>query len=208
MTEWRISDAPVDYPEALRVMEERVEALCRDEAEELVWLLEHPPIYTAGTSARPSDLLHPRFPVHKTGRGGQYTYHGPGQRVAYVMLDLKKRAKGATPDLRKYVQTLEQWLIATLRHFGVEGVTREGRIGIWVDNPAGEAKIAALGVRIRRGVSYHGVSLNLSPDLSHFSGIIPCGIKDYGVTSLAALGHEISAEALDFVLKKEFFRLF
>jgi lipoyl(octanoyl) transferase len=181
-------------------MERQVAAIRAGEAEEQVWLLEHPPLYTAGTSARTEDLLNPRFPVHATGRGGQYTYHGPGQRVAYVMLDLKQRYQG-TPDLRHFVWTLEDWLIRTLAALGVQGERREGRIGIWVTTPAGEAKIAALGIRVRQGVSYHGISLNVSPDLSHFQGIVPCGIREYGVSSLAALGVDAGMAEVDAALK-------
>jgi lipoyl(octanoyl) transferase len=173
-------------------MQQRAAAIREGEGRELVWLLEHPPLYTAGTSAPPSGLLTPqRFPTFKSGRGGQWTYHGPGQRVAYVMLDLT-RAHGSVParDVRRYVHGLEEWLIRALRRFGIEGERREGRIGIWVTPPGGatEAKIAAIGVRVSRWVSWHGVALNIHPDLSHFAGIVPCGIREYGVTSLAALG--------------------
>jgi len=201
--EWRISEAPVPYPEAVAAMEERVEAIRAGTAPELVWLLEHPPLYTAGTSARDEDLLEPdRFPVYRTGRGGQFTYHGPGQRVGYVMLDLKKR--GA--DVRAYVRDLEEWLIRTLAAFNIKGERREGRVGIWVDKaPYGglkgqEDKIAALGVRVRRWVTFHGVALNVEPDLSHFGGIVPCGISQYGVTSMVALGHLVTMEDVDSAL--------
>lgn len=199
MMEWKNSER-FDYEAAISAMESRVAAIRAGEAEEQVWLLEHPPLYTAGTSARAEDLLNPRFPVYQTGRGGQYTYHGPGQRVAYVMLDLKKRYHG-TPDLRHFVWTLEEWLIRTLAAFDVPGERREGRIGIWVETPSGEAKIAALGIRVRQGVSYHGVALNLYPDLSHFQGIVPCGIREYGVTSLAALGVKATMADLDAALQ-------
>ena len=198
--EWTISPQPIEYPDAITAMEARVEAIRAGSADEQVWLLEHPPLYTAGTSARAEDLLEARFPVYQSGRGGQFTYHGPGQRVAYVMLDLKRRYEG-TPDLRHYVWALEAWLIRTLAECGVEGGRREGRIGIWVATPEGDAKIAALGVRVRNGVSYHGVALNVNPDLSHFAGIVPCGIRDFGVTSLAALEKEVTMRALDDVLK-------
>ena len=200
--EWRISDRPVPYPEALAVMEERVAAIRAGDASELVWLLEHPPLYTAGTSARADDLLTPaRFPVFTAGRGGQYTYHGPGQRVAYVMLDLQARG----PDLRAYIWRLEEWLIRTLDQFNVRGERRAGRVGIWVVKPDGtEAKIAAVGVRIRRWVSYHGVAINLDPDLEHFAGIVPCGIRDFGVTSLADLGLTTSMAELDSALRSIF----
>ncbi len=199
MVEWRTSGL-TDYATGVAQMERQVAAIRAGEAEEQVWLLEHPPLYTAGTSARTEDLLNPRFPVHATGRGGQYTYHGPGQRVAYVMLDLKQRYQG-TPDLRHFVWTLEDWLIRTLAALGVQGERREGRIGIWVTTPAGEAKIAALGIRVRQGVSYHGISLNVSPDLSHFQGIVPCGIREYGVSSLAALGVDAGMAEVDAALK-------
>jgi lipoyl(octanoyl) transferase len=204
--QWSVSGL-TNYEAAVSSMEARVAAIRAGDAEELVWLLEHPPLYTAGTSARAEDLLNPRFPVYPTGRGGQYTYHGPGQRVAYVMLDLKKRYHG-TPDLRHFVWTLEEWLIRTLASFGVQGERREGRIGIWIATALGEAKIAALGIRVRQGVSYHGVALNLDPDLSHFEGIVPCGIREHGVTSLAALGVPVTREQLDDTLQREFERLF
>ncbi len=204
--EWRISDQPVDYPDALALMEERVAAIRSGQAGELVWLLEHPPLYTAGTSARSTDLLTPaRFPVFTAGRGGQYTYHGPGQRVAYVMLDLQRRG----PDLRAYIWRLEEWLIRTLEQFGVRGERRAGRVGIWVIEPDGtEAKIAAIGVRIRRWVSYHGVAINLEPELEHFDGIVPCGIREFGVTSLAGLGRTTTMAELDRALRATFETVF
>jgi lipoyl(octanoyl) transferase len=200
--EWRISDGPVAYPDALAAMEARVEAIRAGREPELCWLLEHPPLYTAGTSARPQDLLAPRrFPVFRAGRGGQYTYHGPGQRVGYVMLDLQRRG----PDLRKYIQQLEDWIIRTLEHFDLRGERRLGRVGIWVVKPDGkEAKIAAIGVRIRRWVTFHGIAINLDPDLEHFAGIVPCGIKDFGVTSFADLGLTTSMAELDGVLVSSF----
>ena len=184
--EWRISDGAVPYPEALAFMEDRVDAIRRGGAGDCVWLLEHPPLYTAGTSARPDDLLAPdRFPVYSSGRGGQYTYHGPGQRVAYVMLDLKRR--GA--DLRAYVHDLEEWLIRALARFTVKAERRDGRVGLWVARGDGrEDKIAAIGVRVRHWVSFHGVALNVDPELEHFAGIVPCGIREHGVTSLWDLG--------------------
>ena len=196
--EWRISDRLVPYPDALAAMEARVEALRAGRAGELVWLLEHPPLYTAGTSARPQDLLVPqRFPVYAAGRGGQYTYHGPGQRIAYLMLDLQRRR----PDLRHYVWCLEEWIIRALQRFNVEGERRDGRVGIWVATPRGhEAKIAAIGVRVRRWVTYHGIAINLDPDLEHFSGIVPCGIRGAGVTSLVDLGRPVSLPELDAAL--------
>ncbi|SCZ37053.1 lipoyl(octanoyl) transferase [Afifella marina DSM 2698] len=199
--ELKISGEPIPYEAALTFMEERAAAIRAREAPECLWLLEHPPLYTAGTSARAQDLLTPeRFPVFKTGRGGQYTYHGPGQRVAYVMLDLERRQR----DIRVYVRCLEAWLISALARFGVTGERRDGRVGIWVqrpDKPAlfdgspAEDKIVALGVRVRRWVTFHGISLNVAPDLEHFSGIVPCGITGYGVTSLKDLG--ISANMAD-----------
>jgi len=198
---WLRSSAPVPYPQAVAFMEDRVRAIREGRAGELVWLLEHPPLYTAGTSARPEDLLDPDFlPVHRTGRGGQYTYHGPGQRVAYVMLDLARRR----PDIRVYVSALEDWVIAALADFGVRGERRAGRVGIWVPRPDGEEKIAAIGVRVRRWVTYHGIAINVAPDLSHYRGIVACGIRDRGVTSLAALGVEADMAALDAALERHF----
>ncbi len=201
-----MSDAPVAYPSAVAVMEQRVAAIHAGQADEMVWLLEHPPLYTAGTSAKPEDLLTPeRFPVFQSGRGGQYTYHGPGQRVAYVMLDLSRR--GA--DIRQFIARLEEWLIRTLVHFGVEGGLRDGRVGIWVDRGGGrEDKIAAIGVRVRRWVTFHGVALNVDPDISHFDGIVPCGIRNQGVTSLWALGHTPTMAEVDMALKAEFETVF
>ncbi len=204
--EWIVSDTPQDYKSAVSTMEERVAAIRAGEASDLVWLLEHPPLYTAGTSANPSDLLNPRFPVFETGRGGEYTYHGPGQRVAYVMLDLKKRQQA--PDIKKYVCQLEEWVIRSLAHFGIKGERRDGRIGIWVVTPSGEKKIAAVGVRIRHWVTYHGIAINVNPDLSHFGGIVPCGIREFGVTSIHDLGKSISMKELDDVLQKEFEAVF
>ena len=194
--EWRISDGLIDYQEAVGAMEARVAAIRAGEADELVWLLEHPPLYTAGTSAQEADLLDPtRLPVYATGRGGQYTYHGPGQRIAYVMLDLQKRQM----DIRAYVCALEDWLIATLSRFNVRGERRDGRVGIWVDRGQGrdEDKIGAIGVRVRRWVTYHGIALNVEPDLSHYAGIVPCGIEDHGVTSLVDLGLPIDMAEVD-----------
>ena len=203
--EWKISDGLVPYPEAVAAMETRAEAIADGTAGEQVWLLEHPPVYTAGTSANDADLLEARFPVFQTGRGGQYTYHGPGQRVGYVMLDLKRRR----PDVRAYVHDLEQWLIETLASFNVKGERREGRVGIWVARSGGrEDKIAALGVRIRRWVTFHGVALNIDPDLSHFSGIVPCGVSQHGVTSLADLGILVSTADVDVALQQAFHKVF
>ena len=208
--EWRISDQPVPYPEAIALMESRVAAIAAGNAPELVWLLEHPPLYTSGTSGHEGDLLEPRFPLFSTGRGGQLTYHGPGQRVAYVMLDLKRRK----PDVRAYVAGLEAWIIRTLAAFNVRGERREDRVGVWVSRPdkgAGfEDKIAAIGVRLRRWVSFHGISINVEPDLSHFDAIVPCGVVDprYGVTSLADLGHPASMMDVDIALRQAFAEVF
>ncbi len=205
--EWHVSDAPVGYADALSRMETRVEAIASGNATELVWLLEHPPLITAGTSAGDGELIAPeRFPVFKTGRGGRFTYHGPGQRVGYIMLDLKARGG----DVRKFVHDLEEWLIRTLAAFGVNAGRREGRIGVWVDRPdkgkGFEDKIAALGIRVRKGITFHGVSLNVSPDLSHFAAIMPCGISEqrYGVTSLADLGVKAGMKEVDEVLRETF----
>ena len=204
--EWRISAAPVPYPEAVTEMESRAADIADQRAAELVWLLEHPPLYTSGTSGKEGDLLDPRFPLFTTGRGGQLTYHGPGQRVAYVMLDLKRRR----PDVRAYVAGLEEWIMRTLDAFNVHGERREDRVGVWVRRPdkgAGyEDKIAAIGVRLRRWVSFHGIAINVEPELSHFSAIVPCGIIDprYGVTSLVDLGLPVTMEDVDVALRRAF----
>jgi lipoyl(octanoyl) transferase len=199
--EWLTSNAPVPYPEALAVMDARVEAIASGAANECVWLLEHPPLYTAGTSAKANELLDAgRFPVYRTGRGGRFTYHGPGQRVAYVMLDLTQRGR----DVRAFVAGLEDWLIRTLARLGIECERREGAVGIFV----GDAKIASIGVRVRRWVSLHGVSLNVAPELEHFSGIVPCGLEDVPVTSLAALGAETDMAAVDHTLRSAFAETF
>ena len=204
--EWRISDSPVPYEAAVAEMERRIAAIRDGSAPELVWLLEHPPLYTAGTSARAEDLLDPnRLPVHRSGRGGQYTYHGPGQRIAYVMLDLNRFGR----DVRCHVWRLEEWMIAVLARFNVRGERRDGRIGVWVASPSGrEDKVAAIGVRVRRWVSYHGVALNVDPDLDHFRGIVPCGIVQHGVTSLASLGITVSTAAVDTALRATFSDVF
>ena len=206
--EWRVSDAPVGYEDAVAQMEARAAAIARGEAREQVWLLEHPPLYTAGTSADDADLLQAeRFPVYRTGRGGQFTYHGPGQRVGYVMLDLERRSR----DLRAFVHGLEAWLIAALARFNVAAQTRPDRIGLWVDRGGGrEDKIAAIGVRVRRWVTYHGVALNVDPDLGHFAGIVPCGIAapDYGVTSLVDLGLPVAMADVDAALMASFAEVF
>ena len=214
MVTWLTSDAPVAYDTAVNEMEARVAAMIRGEAEESVWLLEHPPLYTAGTSADPRDLRDPgRFPVFPSKRGGQYTYHGPGQRVAYTMLDVAARGR----DVRRFVWSLEEWVIRTLDRFNVKGERREGRVGVWVvrpekpANPDGtpnEAKIAAIGVRLRRWVSFHGISINVEPDLAHFEGIVPCGISEHGVTSLVDLGLPVTMNDVDLALKESFGEVF
>jgi lipoyl(octanoyl) transferase len=212
--EWKTSEGVVAYPEAIEAMERRVARIIGSESPELVWLLEHPPLYTAGTSAKPADLLRPdRFPVFATRRGGEYTYHGPGQRVAYAMLDLSARGR----DVRAYVWRLEEWIIRTLADFNVTGERRAGRVGVWVrrpdkpplpdGNPA-EDKVAAIGVRVRRWVSFHGIAINVDPDLEHFTGIVPCGISGYGVTSLVDLGLPVSMADLDVALMRNFETVF
>jgi len=212
---WQIFDGLMPYEAAVAAMEARVEAIAAGTAAEAVFLLEHPPLYTAGTSAKPTDLVEARFPVHQTGRGGQFTYHGPGQRVAYVMLDLRRRR----PDLRAFVAALESWIIATLAGFNIKGETRDDRVGVWVARPEkprdpfgamAEDKIAAIGIRLRRWVSFHGIALNVAPDLGHFSGIVPCGIAaaHLGVTSFADLGHRVSMAEVDSVLRREFEPIF
>ena len=199
--EWRVSDSPVPYAEALAAMEQRAAAIRAGEAAELVWLLEHPPLFTAGTSADPSELLNPLgLPVFDAGRGGRYTYHGPGQRVAYVMLDLEQRGK----DIRRFVHSLEQWMIDSLAQLGVNAHRAEGRIGIWVGEGSKEAKIGALGVRVKRWVTLHGFALNVAPELDHFGGIIPCGIAEFGVTSLAEIGKQMPVERVDWALRNNF----
>ncbi len=212
--EWKTSDGLTDYDQATAFMEARAAAIAAGEAEECIWLLEHPPLYTAGTSARREDLTDPdRFPVYESKRGGQYTYHGPGQRVVYVMLDVGKRGH----DVRRFVQQLEAWVIAALAEFNVTGEIREGRVGVWVqrsDKPltatgqTAEDKIAAIGIRLRKWVSFHGISINVEPDLSHFSGIVPCGIQDHGVTSLVDLGLPVTMADVDVALKKTFDDIF
>jgi lipoyl(octanoyl) transferase len=212
--EWIVSDKPVAYPAAIAAMEERVADIAAGAATEAVWLLEHPPLYTAGTRANPGDLLMPdRFPVFSTGRGGEYTYHGPGQRIAYVMLDLKRRE----PDIRRFVAALEAWIIATLARFDVAGARREDRVGVWVNRPdrpllpdggMAEDKIAAIGVRVRKWVTFHGISINVDPDLEHYGGIVPCGVSHHGVTSLADLGLPATMHQLDSALRSEFETVF
>jgi lipoyl(octanoyl) transferase len=208
--EWRTSDSLVPYDAAVANMEARAGAIAAGQTAELVWLLEHPPLYTAGTSANSADVIDARFPVHETGRGGQMTYHGPGQRVAYVMVDLRSRG----PDVRRFVATLEEWIIRTLAAFNVRGERREDRIGVWVRRPdkgeGYEDKIAAIGIRVKQWVTLHGMALNVDPDLSHFSGIVPCGVNEqkYGVTSLADLGIRVSLAEVDMILRREFEVLF
>ena len=208
--EWRISEGLTGYADAVAAMEARVEAIADGQAPECVWLVEHPPLYTSGTSAKPDDLVDARFPVFETGRGGQFTYHGPGQRVAYVMLDLKRRRQ----DLRAFVAALEAWLIATLDAFDVRGEQREDRVGVWVKRPekadGAEDKIAAIGIRVRRWVTFHGISLNVEPDLGHFSGIVPCGVsaERYGIASLADLGLPVTMADVDTALKRQFEPIF
>ena len=214
MVEWKISDGLIDYGVAVTLMEQRAEAIAQGAAEELIWLVEHPPLYTAGTSAKEQDLLDPtRFPVYPSKRGGQYTYHGPGQRVVYVMMDLNKRGR----DIRKFVQQLEHWVIATLASFKVTGEIREGRVGVWVQRPekprlvtgaVSEDKIAAIGIRLKKWVSYHGISINVEPDLDHFGGIVPCGISNFGVTSLVDLGLPVEMSDLDAALRASFSEIF
>ena len=212
--EWLVSKKPVAYPTAVAAMEERVADIAAGTAPEAVWLLEHPPLYTAGTRARPGDLLEPdRFPVFATGRGGEYTYHGPGQRIAYVMLDLKSRE----PDIRRFVAALEAWIITTLTRFDVAGGRREDRVGVWVERPdkppladgsVAEDKIAAIGIRVRKWVTFHGISINVEPDLEHYGGIVPCGVTGRGVTSLADLGIKATMHQLDSALRSEFEAIF
>lgn len=211
--EWRVEPGLLAYPDALAAMEARAEAIRAGTAPEQIWLVEHPPLYTAGTSARASDLIEPdRFPVFAAGRGGEYTYHGPGQRVAYVMLDLKRRRD----DVRAFVAALEEWIIGALAAFNVRGERREDRVGVWVVRPdrppvgghPAEDKIAAIGIRLRKWVSFHGIAINVEPDLTHFSGIVPCGISGYGVTSLVDLGLPVTMADLDIALKASFERIF
>jgi lipoyl(octanoyl) transferase len=214
MVEWKITDGLTDYADAVRVMEARAEAISAGDADELIWLVEHPPLYTAGTSAKRDDLLDPdRFPVYDSKRGGQYTYHGPGQRVVYVMLDLNKRGR----DIRQFVKSLETWVIETLATFNVKGEIREGRVGVWVERPekpapitggVAEDKIAAIGIRLKKWVCYHGISINVDPHLDHFDGIVPCGISTFGVTSLVDLGLPVTMDDVDTALQTAFHTVF
>ncbi len=203
--EWRIATSPVHYPEAIQEMELRVEAIESGQAPELLWLLEHPPLYTAGTSASDDELIDAHgFPIYETGRGGRYTYHGPGQRIIYALTDLRTRNR----DIRAHICRLEQWVIDVLKEFGIKGERRTGRVGIWVDHDGREEKIAAIGVRVRRWISYHGLSLNVAPNLEHFKGIIPCGLPDYGVTSMQDIGVKASQTEVDEAFKKTFSKAF
>lgn len=209
MTDFITSEKPIDYPTALTAMEAQVAAIIDGHGHDRVWFLEHPPIYTAGTSASPADLkAGSPFPVYETGRGGQYTYHGPGQRIAYVMLNLRKLYP--EPDIKRFVFDLEQWVINALQTFDIKGERRAGRVGIWVVDPAtgDESKIAALGIRVRHGVAFHGISINVNPDLSHFNGIVPCGISEYGVTSFEKLGMYVTMNDVDIALKEQFYNVF
>lgn len=218
MVEWKVLTGLAPYEETLAAMEARADAISQGQAEEAIWLLEHPALYTAGTSARKEDLVSPdRFPVYDTRRGGQYTYHGPGQRVVYVMLDVKKRGGPNGGDVRCFVRALEKWVILALQDFGIRGEIRPGRVGVWVARPErpaqldgspAEDKIAAIGIKIRRWTSFHGISINVEPDLSHFSGIVPCGIRDHGVTSLVDLGLPVTMEDLDAALMRNFDKAF
>ena len=214
MVDWVTASGLTSYTDALQVMEDRADAIARGDANELIWLVEHPPLYTSGTSAKPADLIDPdRFPVYEARRGGEYTYHGPGQRVAYVMLDVGKRGR----DVRKFVQDLENWVIAALKEFNVDGEIRDGRVGVWVPRPdkplmadgtVAEDKIAALGIRLRKWVSFHGLSINVEPNLSHFDGIVPCGIHEHGVTSLVDLGLPVTMDDVDVALRRTFTDIF
>lgn len=202
--EWRVSDGLTGYDDAVQFMEDRAVQMRAGDAPELIWFLEHPPLYTAGTTADDADLLEERFPVHRSTRGGQYTYHGPGQRIAYVMLNLKKRQL----SVRQFVANMEAWTIAALAQFNVKGETREGRVGIWVTRGSKEDKVGAIGVRVRHGITFHGLSINVEPDLSHFTGIVPCGIREHGVTSLVDLGLPVTMNDLDAALKATFDEIF
>ena len=208
MLEWKISTTPIPYEEALNFMENRVNNIIEKKENELIWFLEHPPIYTMGTSANDSELLTSKLPVYKTGRGGKITYHGPGQRVCYVMLDLKKRSLPDAPDLKKYIFNLESWIINVFTKLGIDSSRRKNRIGIWVEQNSKDEKIAAIGIRVRKWVSYHGLAINVNPNLNNFDGIIPCGLNGFGVTSLAKLGVTCSFSKLDAILKSSFEEIF
>lgn len=205
MIELLISDQRVDYNNAVEFMEAKIQQIYNNLSDELIWLLQHPPLYTAGIGATDDDMIEKLFPIYKTGRGGKYTYHGPGQRIIYLMLNLKKRNKC---DIKLYIRDLSNWIINVLKHFNILGEFKEDRIGIWVNNNGVEEKIAAFGIRLRKWVTYHGIALNVSPNLSHYKGIIPCGLKDYGVTSMEKLGVKVSLYELDDILKQEFHKIF
>ena len=205
MVEWLTSDQLVQYDDAIKFMEERVQLIHSDLADELIWLLEHPPLYTAGINASDHELIEKLFPIYQTGRGGKYTYHGPGQRVVYLMINLKKRCNS---DIKLYIKYLSHGVINTLKHFNILGKFQKNRIGIWIDDHGREKKIAAFGIRVRKWITYHGLAINVSPNLAHYQGIIPCGLQNYGVTSLDALGVKISLYKLDILLKKEFNKIF
>ena len=203
--EYNTDNSPVEYLDAINIMEQRIADIHNYKASEMLWFLEHPPIYTAGTNSNPSELLNLNdIPTYQTGRGGKHTYHGPGQRIIYLMLDLRAREQ----DLRKYVANVEDWIIASLKELGLITMRKEGRIGIWTDSPLGEAKIAAIGIRVRKWITYHGVAINVNPNLEHYKGIIPCGIKEFGVTSLKQLGYNILYRELDEILKSKFHDFF
>ncbi|WP_374698291.1 lipoyl(octanoyl) transferase LipB [Wolbachia endosymbiont (group B) of Limnophora tigrina] len=205
MTEWLISNQLIDYNYAVKFMEAKIQQIHNNLSDELVWLLQHPSLYTAGISATDDDIVEKLFPIYKTGRGGKYTYHGPGQRIIYLMLNLKKRNKC---DIKLYIRGLGDWIINVLRHFNISGEFKEDKIGVWVSNNGVEEKIAAFGIRLRKWVTYHGIALNVSPDLSHYKGIIPCGLQGYGVTSMKKLGVKAQLSELDDILKKEFYKIF
>ncbi|APR98109.1 lipoyl(octanoyl) transferase LipB [Wolbachia endosymbiont of Folsomia candida] len=205
MVEWLVSNQLIDYNHAVKFMEEKIEQIQSGLADELVWLLEHPSLYTAGISATDDDIVEKLFPIYKTGRGGKHTYHGPGQCIIYLMLNLKKRNKC---DIKLYIRNLSKWIINVLKYFNIFGEFKEDRIGVWVNNGGVEKKIAAFGIRLRKWVTYHGIALNVSPDLSHYKGIIPCGLQDYGITSIEELGVKVSVSELNDVLKQEFYKIF
>ncbi|QKX01317.1 lipoyl(octanoyl) transferase LipB [Wolbachia endosymbiont of Dipetalonema caudispina] len=205
MIEWLICDQLIEYKCAIKFMETKIQKIYNNLSNELIWLLQHPSIYTAGISATNDEIIKKLFPVHKTNRGGKYTYHGPGQRIIYLMLNLKKRNKC---DIKLYIKDLSKWIINVLKHFNIVGKFKEDKIGIWVNNNGVEEKIAAFGIRLRKWITYHGIALNVSPNLSHYKGIIPCGLKDYGITSMEKLGIKVQMTELDLILKKEFYKVF
>ncbi|MGL9732629.1 MAG: lipoyl(octanoyl) transferase LipB [Wolbachia sp.] len=205
MVKWLISNQLINYKHAVKFMEAKIQRIYDNSSDELVWLLQHPSLYTAGINTADDEIIEKLFPVYKTGRGGKYTYHGPGQRIIYLMLDLRKRNKC---DIRLYIRDLGNWIINVLKHFNIIGEFKEDRIGIWINNNGVEEKIAAFGIRIRKWITYHGIALNVSPNLFHYRGIIPCGLKDYGVTSMKEIGVEVLLSELDYILKKEFYKIF